>query len=318
MLLTRRSLMFGAAALLLGGATSSCSLIDGEDEFPIREDVEAPVEALIQQSGRDHFQRLSIQRLALSADILTADGAVQGYNHAGLDPDDPWEKGQLREKTLITSPSAHPLSTLPLMHLKSYVAMSGEDLGSINLEVDYAGKITVSANGRDGAYGIATDGSRLTPRLRPDHPEEAKKALAEMLSGYGTAVSRLGSFNGFVHVDLNYPDIEGGLRVVRYPLLAPSASLTDEVSFAEKVLFDPTDFDPQTAIERMRTITDDAQAEGKVWDWSYMRPPGGGDPQVSYGIGPSSPTHRVWIDEQGKIIEEVEKGCKAESDFCPQ
>lgn len=47
------------------------------------------------------------------------------------------------------------------------------------------------------------------------------------------------------------------------------------------------------------------------------RPANGGEPAVSYGIGPNGSSTRVWVDKNGKITAIVSGECQNNSGWCP-
>jgi hypothetical protein len=165
--------------------------------------------------------------------------------------------------------------------------------------------------------GITLDGKGTVPEYDPESASGVKGAIAEMLAGYSSRVERVGSFNGFVHVDAAVAGYEVGVRIVRYPKVAPQAGITDGNPFAPALLFDPSGFDPTMALSRKKTIGEETGVAGKVWSWEYRRPPQGGDPLVSYGIGPTGPSTRVWLDKGGKAAAVVAGECKAGVEWCP-
>jgi hypothetical protein len=145
-----------------------------------------------------------------------------------------------------------------------------------------------------------------------------KAAIAEMVAVYGAGAERVGSFNEFVHMDANVPGCQAGVRIIRYPRIAAKATITQGSPYDPGLLFDPGGFDPTTAVTRKATIAREAGVEGTVWDWEYRRPPQGGAPLVSYGIGPKGPSARVWLDANGKIAAVVNGECASGSGWCPK
>lgn len=316
--LTRRGLLLGSAGIAVGTATTACGLIGSDDRdgaLPAKEVVDA-VRNLVNETGRDAFQRLQIPTDSwLTADLLMADGGVQEYT---MFTTDGWKKGSYRGRSLTTSPSSATVADLRLDLLAAYrSAVPGYE--RLVIDVDYIGKVRVSAFVKPdlASMGVNLDGKGTLPQFDYETVSGVRGAIAEILAGYGSNVERVGSFNGFVHVDAAVTGHRVGVRIVRYPTVAPQASLTDENPFAPALLFDPTGFDPTMALSRMKTIAQETGVSGKVWDWRYSRPQPGAAPAVSYGIGPDVPNTRVWLDSTGKVSAVVSGKCKSGTGWCP-
>lgn len=315
-LLTRRSILFGTAACALGLSTTSCGLGRGDSGFPSTDEVTDALRDLAHQVGRETFQSVEIYPDGLLiARLLMADGGQRAFTRDGHGS---W-RGSGDEVKLLVSPASARIAALPLSRLHDYVAAANADVSSLVFDVDYVGKLQVTANvpPPDDAVGLKLDGTGAVPRYDVDKVSDVKAAVAEMVDAYGDKVERIGSFNGFVHIDADVVGSRAAVRVVRYPLLAPQANIVKESLFSAKRLFDPSGFDPAMALHHKATIAKDAHVEGKVWDWEYRRPPKGGRPLVSYGIGPHGPSTRVWLGRNGEIVAVVTGECPKNSGWCP-
>jgi hypothetical protein len=317
MMLTRRRLLWGSAGVAAGLLTTSCSLVGAGRTgrgLPASKDVAGALRDLAKQAGRETFQSVRIfAGWWLVVELLTADGGVQEYTYR----DKGWTKGRYREKTLLTSPSSVAVSDLPLDRLARYAdAVPRAD--QFTLDVDYVGRLRVMASVKAELVGLTPDGRATVPDLSPDAVDDVRTAVAEMVAAYGSSAVKVGSFNGFVHMDANVAGCQAGVRIVRYPRIAAKAGLAQKSLFDSSVLFDPTGFDPTTAVTRKATIGREAGVEGTVWDWQYGRPPRGGDPVVSFGIGPKGPSTRVWLDANGKVAAVLGGQCKSDTGWCPK
>jgi hypothetical protein len=166
--------------------------------------------------------------------------------------------------------------------------------------------------------GLRDDASGTVAELNPDDVDGVRAAVAELVAAYGSGAETVGSFNGFVHMDANVQGCASGVRIVRYPRLAGKAGITQESPYDPARLFDPGAFDPTVAVTRKATIAKEAGVDGTVWDWEYKRPPQGGAPLVSFGIGPKGPSARVWLDANGKVAAVIDGECAAGSGWCPK
>lgn len=320
MTLTRRGLLLGSAGVAAGLATTSCGLIGpGRDDLPASKDVQGALRDLAKQAGRETFQSVRIfPGWWLIAELLAADGGVQEYTYR----DKGWAKGGYQKKTLLTSPASVTVGDLPLGHLTAY-ATAAPGANSFTMEVDYVGKLRVLAFVESGSVGLAPDGKGpagkgIVSDLSPDDVDDVRAAVAEMVADYGGGAVKVGSFNGFVHMDGNVAGCRAGVRVIRYPRIAAKASISQESPYRPSLLFDPAAFDPTMAVTRKATIGREAGVEGTVWDWEYGRPAQGGDPLVSFGIGPNGPRTRVWLDRNGKVAAVVGGQCKSDAGWCPK
>lgn len=314
--LTRRSLLIAAA---LGLSASGCGLIGGDDEIglPATDEVTEALRSLAKEAGGETFQRVEVHTRgsykSLAAELLTTDGGVQRYTF-----DERWEKDTFKEKSILIPPVSAKIEDLPLARLGAYTGAAGPGVETIAFAVDYVGRIRVDAYARSEWVGLKDDASGTVPDLNPDDAAGVRAAVAEIVAGYGAGAAVVGSFNGFVHVDGNVEGSRAGVRIIRRPRLGVRATVTQETPYDATNLFDPGGFDPTMALTRKATIAVDAGVEGKVWDWEYQRPPQGGEPLVSFGIGPNSPTTRVWLDRNGKIAATVTGKCKDNSGWCPK
>lgn len=272
---------------------------------------------LAQQTGRETFQSVDVfPGGLLIARMLMADGGRQEFTR-GSDGSD-WEKRGDEDKLLV-SPASARIAELPLSRLSAYVDAVNAEVSSLKFSVDYVGKVRVTAQvpAPVNAVGLKLDGTGTVPRYDVDTVSGVKAAVAEMVAAYGDKVERIGSFNGFVHVDANVAGSQDAMRIVREPRLAASADIVQESLFDAKRLFDPNGFDPTMVLRRKPTIAKQAHVKGKVWDWEYHRPPKGGRPLFSYGIGPHGPSTRVWLGRSGKIVAVVDGECPKNIGFCP-
>ena len=211
------------------------------------------------------------------------------------------------------------MADLPLDHLPEYVDLAGP-LRGVDFVVDHLGYIRVIAHVDDVSAdkpGVLPDGSALVPELEFGSVDGVRAALAELVADYGTTVMRVGWFNGFVHMDANVEDIGSGLRIVRYPEQAAEASSGSTELYPVDALFDPTDMDPTIVLEMQDQIMEKAGLAGKVWDWEFSRPPQGGEPMFSYGVGESGPSQKIWLNADGSIAEIVDGDCAPGAGFCP-
>lgn len=312
MKISRRSFVLGSAVLALG-ATTSCTEQDG---LPERKQVVSAVDDLIRLAGRDSFQELRIGDGFMAAELLMPDGGVQPYRRLS----DGWEAQAYKPKGLLTSPASIPAAELPLDRLDDFVRAAGVELNSIGFRVDHVGRLRITASPADGgdSVGVKPDAAGVVPVLDPEVPSDIAAAIAEIVADYGSRAIQVGSFNEFVHVDANVEGADFGARIIRYPTLAPLASLTDPAVFAEDLLFDPGEVDPTLAIEHKAGIAAAADVKGTVWDWTYRRPEPGRPPMLSYGIGPSTASTRVWVDAAGKIVAVDDGECDSDTGFCPR
>ena len=320
--LTRRNLLFGSATAAFGLATGSCSLIDSgggsSDDLPSTKDVRGALQKLAKEAGRETFQLVTVNSkeyydLDLRAELLMDDGGVQKYKYDGS-----WKKERYEEKTILTSPASVGIAGLPLDRLAAYAGAAKATVDSLAFRVDYVGKLHVEAWAKSDWVGLKEDGSGPVPELPHDAVAGVKGAIAEMVAVYGTRAERVGSFNEFVHMDADVEGCQAGVRIIRYPRIGAKATITQEPRYDPALLFDPSDFDPTVALTRTSTIAREAGVEGTVWDWEYRRPPQGGAPLVSFGIGPKGPSARVWLDAGGKIAAVVNGECASGSGWCPK
>lgn len=317
MTLTRRAAL-STGLLVAGSAISGCSLLPGDeptDAFPDPDEVKAQLRELTRTSGRDAFQTVEIRDDYTAATILLRDGSTQEYTRYT----DEWRGRSTQEKSVLTSSASQPAKSLPIGRLPDYRRIADDNARGFTITVDHAGKIHVTARmpRSDDDHGLRVDGSARLPRLSIERPEDVRSMITEIIETYGRTAARVGSFNGFVHVDVNHPSSSAGLRVVRHPNLPPKTSVTEERPFADNLLFDASGFDPTIALRRKKSIAAEANIEGKVWSWAYRRPEPGAEPLVSYGIGESGPAQRVWIDAKGSVLH-VEAGrCTPGSAWCP-
>jgi hypothetical protein len=318
--LTRRSVLFGSATAAFGLVTGSCGLIGSRGgtrgDLPSTKDVRGALEKLAKEAGRETFQSVTVHSYDfldgdLAAEILLDDGGVQTYEYDGS-----WKKKKYDEKTILTSPASVGIAALPLDRLATYAGKAGAKVDTLALRVDYVGKLHVQAYAKSDWVGLKEDGP--VPELRHDDVAGVKAAIAEMVAVYGKDAERVGSFNEFVHMDANVQGCQAGVRIIRYPRIAAKATITQEAPFDPALLFDPGGFDPAVAVTRTGTIAKEAGVEGTVWDWEYRRPPQGGAPLVSFGIGPKGPSARVWLDATGKIAAVINGECAAGSGWCPK
>lgn len=316
MQMNRRSVLVIVAVAGLAGAipTITTQLIgDKGPQFPTTDELIKDLTKLNEVTGRDHYQRLVVADRSLYVTVVLAGGGTQDFSkHEG----DDWVGTDPDPRELPTTvPGSVPIVGLPLDRLEAYRSLANDTRPTITIAVDWVGKVTV-LTGIDA--GLLLDGSGRVPRLALQEPGAVRQAVAEMITGYGTQAAVVGSFKKFVHLDVNVDGVAAGLRIARRPESAATAQITQKERFSEKLIFDPTGFDPTVALARKSDVGRRAGVEGKVWDWELKRPPGGGEPLVSYGIGPKGPGTRVWIDEAGKILEVVtDKDCVPGTGFCP-
>ncbi|HEY3506232.1 MAG TPA: hypothetical protein VGN37_26020 [Actinocatenispora sp.] len=316
--LTRRGVLFGSAAVALGFATSSCGLVSTGGRragFPGTDEVTDALRDLVKKAGRDSFQKVDVSADGLlGADLLLPDGSVQTYSF-----DKSWSKDHRDKKSEFTPPVSVRVRDLPLRHLAAFARAPKTETTGVIIDVDYAGKIRVKAEpkGSADAIGLKPDGTGTLPECDPETVRGVRSAVAEIVATYGTRAERIGSFNGFVHIDANVAGCRAGVRIIREPRLAAQANFTQETPFDASRIFDPSGFDPTMAVTRKATIATEARVDGKVWDWEYRRPDKGRAPQLSYGIGPSGPDTRVWLDATGKIVSVSHGECPKNTAWCP-
>jgi hypothetical protein len=317
------SLAWGAGLSTVGLTTTSCGRLglpgaSTGGGLPSVEDVRGALRDLVKQAGRETFQWVEVSSAdyggGLRAKLLMPDGGVRTFEH-----DDGWQKDDYDEKSILTSPASVRLAELPLDRLPAYVGAAKAKIDSLTFDADYVGKIQVwvTRQGSADDLGIKLDGSGPVPHFDPDEVDGVRSAIAEIVAVYGRQAERIGSFNGFVHMDGNVAGCHAGQRIVRRPWLAATANIVQETPFHRSRLFDPTRFDPTMVLARKATIAKEARVKGKVWDWEYRRPPKGGAPLVSYGIGPHGPSTRVWLNEHGKIAAVDGGHCKKTPGWCP-
>jgi hypothetical protein len=322
MSLTRRSVLFGSATAAFGLATGSCSLIDSRGgtrgTLPDTKDVRGALEKLAKEAGRETFQSVTVHSHdfldgRLAAEVLMDDGGVQTYEYDGA-----WKKDTYDEKSILTSPASVGIAGLPLDRLAAYAGAAKAKVDTVAFRVDYVGRLHVEAWVKADWVGLKEDASGPVPELHHDDVAGVKAAIAEMVAVYGTRAERVGSFNEFVHMDADVEGCEAGVRIIRYPRIAAKATITQQSRYDPALLFDPSTFDPTVALTRKETIAKEAGVEGTVWDWECRRPPQGGAPLVSFGIGPKGPSARVWLDANGRIAAVVNGECAAGSGWCPK
>lgn len=314
--LTRRSVLFGSATAAFGLATGSCGLIGSEGDLPDADDVRGALKKLAKEAGRETFQSVKVHSYdfldgRLAAEVLMGDGGVQTYEYDGA-----WKKDTYDEKSILTSPASVGIAGLPLDRLAGYAGAAKAKVDTVAFRVDYVGRLHVEAWVKLDWVGLTEDGP--VPELHHDDVAGVKAAIAEMVAVYGTRAERVGSFNEFVHMDADVEGCEAGVRIIRYPRIAAKATITQQSRYDPALLFDPSDFDPTVALTRKETIAKEAGVEGTVWDWEYRRPPQGGAPLVSFGIGPKGPSARVWLDANGGIAAVVNGECAPGSGWCPK
>jgi hypothetical protein len=314
--LTRRSVLLGSAAFAFGLSTTSCShagFPSTHAGFPSAKEVTGALRDLVKEVGRETFQSVKVSSGGmLRARLLMADGGVQTFTYSHG-----WQKDGYDEKSVLTSPASVRVAELPLDRLAAYVDAAKAEVYDVTFDVDYVGKIQVTTLVNSDEVGLKLDGTGTVPDLNPD-VAGVKSAVAEMVALYGRRAERVGSFNGFVHMDANVAGCHAAVRIVRRPRLAAQADIVQEMLFSPSQLFDPSGFDPTIAVTRKATIAKEAGVEGTVWDWEYGRPPRGGEPLVSYGIGPRGPSTRVWLDKNGKITAVITGECPKDSGWCPK
>lgn len=320
---TRRSVLFGSATVAFGLATGSCSLIGSlggrRAGLPDTKEVTGALQGLVEEAGRETFQSVNIwSREAynglLAAELLMDDGGVQTYKYDSGS----WTKDAYDEKSILTSPASVRIADLPLDRLAAYADAADAAVDQLEFTVDYAGKLRVWAFVESDWVGLKDDATGRVPELNPDDVPGVRSAIAEMVAAYGTGAETVGSFNGFVHMDANVAGCHAGVRIVRYPRVSARASIRQRALFDTGRLFDPSGFDPTVALARKATVVKDAGVDGEVWDWAYRRPPQGGDPLVSFGIGRKGPDTRVWLDVNGKVAAVDDGECAEDSGWCPK
>jgi hypothetical protein len=320
--MTRRSVLLGSAAAAFGLATGSCSLIGSRGGtragLPDPKDVTGALQDLVKQAGRETFQSVKIYSEKayhgmLVVELLMDDGGVQTYTYSGS-----WKKDKYDEKSILTSPASVRIADLPLDRLTAYADATKTPVDTLAFTVDYVGKLRVEAFTALDWVGLKDDATGTVAELSPDDVSGVRSAIAEMVAAYGTGAQTVGSFNGFVHMDANVAGCHAAVRIIRYPRVPARAGITQETLYNPSELFDPSGFDPTTALTRKATIAKDAAVDGTVWDWEYRRPPQGGEPLVSFGIGPKGPSTRVWLDKNGKVAAVVGGECAASSGWCPK
>ena len=314
----RRSVLFGSAAFAFGLATGSCSLSGPRRGLPDTKEVADALNELVKEAGLETFQSVKIYsrktfKGKLDASLLMSDGGVQTYVYSGS-----WTKDKYDEKSILTSPASVRIADLPLDRIAAYADATKAEVDTLAFNVDYVGKLRVEAFVASDWVGLKDDATGTVPELNPGDVSGVRSAIAEMVAIYGTGAERVGSFNGFVHMDANVAGCQAAVRIIRYPRLQPKAGITQPTLFDPSELFDPSGFDPTTALSRQATVAKDASLDGTVWDWEYRRPPQGGDPLVSFGIGPHGPSTRVWLDRTGKIAAVVDGECAKDSGWCPK
>lgn len=326
MSLPRRTFLLGSLASGLsavGVMTASCGRLGGsagpKDGYLPPEKVTAALRDLVKQTGRETFQSVSVDAYSagfgggLDAKLLMPNG-VQSFTYQ----DRHWKKDTFDEKSILTSPASARIADLPLDRLPAFTRAARVKPDTLTFEVDYAGKIQVWTSPESGDdVGLKPDASGRVPHLDPDDVAGVRAAVAEIVGTYGRDAERIGSFNGFVHVDGNVAGCRAGVRIVRRPSLAATAVIEQEKPFHHGLLLDPTRFDPTTAVTRKATIAEEAHVKGKVWDWEYRRPSPGRAPLLSYGIGTHGPSTRVWLTEHGKIAKIDTGHCKKTPGWCP-
>ncbi|HEY3502032.1 MAG TPA: hypothetical protein VGN37_04475 [Actinocatenispora sp.] len=303
--------------MALGFTTSSCGVegLGQRAEFPDTEDVTDAFRDLVKKAGRDTFHEVDVSSDGLlDADLLLPDGSVQTY-----DFDKSWSKGDRDEKSQVTPPVSVRLQDLPLRHLATFAHTLKTKTTSVTMGIDYVGKIRVTAEPRRSAdaVGLKPDGTGRLPELDPTTVSGVRSAVAEIVATYDPRVERIGSDHGSVYIAGNVAGCRAGLTIVREPRLAARASFFQQTPFDASRTFDPNGFDPTMAVTRMAAIAEEAHVDGKVWDWVYRRPDKGKAPQLSYGIGPTSPDTRVWLDAKGKIVYVSRGDCPKGNRWCP-
>ena len=319
---TRRGVLLGSAAVAFGMATGSCSLVGSRDGgrtgLPDTKEVTDALRNLVKETGRETLQSVKIYSRKsfdgkLAVGLLMDDGGVQNYTYSGR-----WQKDKYDEKSILTSPASVRIADLPLGRLAAYADAVNAEVDTLAFVVDYVGRLRVEAFAKSDWVGLKDDATGTVPELNPDDVSGVRSAIAEMVAAYGATAQTVGSFNGFVHMDANVTGCHAAVRIIRYPRLSARAGITQETVYNASELFDPSGFDPTTALTRKSTVAKDAGVDGTVWDWEYGRPPQGGDPLVSFGIGPKGPGTRVWLDANGKVAAVVDGNCPKDNGWCPK
>jgi hypothetical protein len=323
MSLTRRRLLstalIGAGAIGTGLLTAGCvpGFLQSQGVLPSTDWVVDRLDQLIATQGQDRFRRLWVSKEALSADLLVSDTVVRSFDH--FSDKTGWEEPNQPEilDPEVDPPTSVPLAELHLDRLSQWEKHLLPEEDSLVFRVDEVGQWQISTGGGEETGGLLLDGTGRVAELSDDVAADVVRAIAEIVAGYGNQAQSVGGFNDFVHVDLNVPGSKLGMRVIRYPKIAPLASVTDAL-FKPATIFDPSTVDPTLALDLLDSIPAKAKLDGQAWDWRISRPPGGGEPTLSYGIGVDVPEHRVWVDSSGKIIAVEGSDCGPAKDWCPR
>lgn len=286
-----------------------------DSSLPSTEDATTWLQELVEQTGLETSQVVTFSPGTVTAVLLNGDGGESDYTRSSGG----WEHAGDTEQSILTSPATRPLADLPLDRLGAYgTLLAGGDV-YVTIWVDHAGRIGVSGWNIENSdtVGLLADGSGLVPELDLESADGVRAAVAEITAGYGTAAAVIGSFNDFVHMDGNVDGVDIGLRIMRNPATGAQATINDTERYSDDLLFDPSGFDPTLVLERKAEIVGEAGVEGEVWDWAYRRPPQGGDPMISYGVGPDGPSTRIWLNPDGSIAQVVDGECPAGTQWCP-
>ncbi len=216
-----------------------------------------------------------------------------------------WKVTGTDELSPLDRPVFSAIGKLPLDGLEKSLALGGGpgDKSYVSIFLDRLGAQTILvANNRDTATRSATlDGSAYLPTLSADSPADVEAAIAEITAVYGHTVVGVRRFSERTAVELIVPGVTQGIQVMRAPTTAPEATIRSPEAADPALQFDVRAVDVVSALKGMATIGERSGITGTVWDWQISRPPIGGEPMTSYGIGEDGPSTRVWLNADGSI-----------------
>ena len=318
MSLTRRALL-SSAAIGTGLLATGCvpDLVRPKGNLPSTDWVVDRLDQLIANTGQDHFRRLTVRDGSLTADLLVSRSVVRQFQHYSEKTgwEEPHSPNVLDPE--VDPPTSAPLAELHLDRMPQWDAQLRETEDGLVFNVDETGHLHLWASGGGEVFSLLLDGSGRYPLLSDDLASDVVRAIKEIVAEYGDQAQSVGGLNDFVHVDCNVAGSTLGMRVIRYATIGPQATVTDAL-FSPETIFDPLTVDPTLALELLKTIPAKAKLKGQAWDWRISRPPTGGEPTLSYGVGTDGPTQRVWVDASGKIIGVQQSDCIPGTGWCPR
>ncbi|WP_353114713.1 hypothetical protein [Microbacterium sp.] len=225
------------------------------------------------------------------------------------------ELSKILDRPVWTAPE-----DLPLDGLEHAIGLAGHpaQLTRLNIFTDRLGVLTIflTFNGETMQRSALLDGSAFVPELDAGDAADIQAAVDEIVAEHGTRATAVSSMNDRVSVDLVVPGMSGEFHVQRAKTTAPEAVVHATKTPDPAREFDPRTVDLSQPLKWLDDIAERANVPGTVWDWAIARPPGGGEPMLSYGIGPDAPSTRVWVKGDGSIAAIDDGKCGDVAGWC--